>query len=126
MNNRQRSKQASYAEKYDARALPNKLQEISVLDIENGEEESSNYVAPAKQPSRKLNDVKGDAQCQRIRTEPKFHKEKSNKVSTECKDEGRVKNFKSLDDIPDYDEVGVKSSKNNRWKQCQVDYEEGK
>ena len=128
MNNRQRSKQASYSEKYDARAEKHNAADFNreTNDDVEDEVENSRYVVPAKQPARKHNEVKGDAQCQRVRTEPKFHKEKHVKELPECSDEGRVKNFKSLDDIPDYDDVrsnrigNNKFNNANKWQQNHV------
>ena len=109
MNGRQRSKQATYAERFHIKqahvgsSRPAKNEDE--FEEKNGDG-PRNYVAPAKQPPRsKMEKGQKEAQSRRVRQEPKFHQEKSTKASSEVQQAGKMKQFKNLDDIPDYDDI---------------------
>ena len=106
MNNRQRSKQATYAEKFDLHRAAKQPGGHGKKDgYRDAADDDDNYVAPAKQPIRKHADSKGDVQSRRNRAEPAFHKDRKNNKQVEVEQVGKMKKFMNLDDIPDYDDL---------------------
>jgi hypothetical protein len=106
---RQRAKQANYIDMYHNRLNGKHIDQSNAQDEgEAGDVEINydrGYVPPAKQPPRhgKNDDRSDDKLPRRVRQEPKFHEERNNKPAVDTKQNGKMKKFKNLDDIPDYD-----------------------
>lgn len=126
MNGRQRAKQASYVDRFDAVRHnvkpPAKSQQHTEYDDDGDENydrdelEDRPYVPPAKQPSREKGSKshKDSIKNSRVRQEPTHHKDFTNKKKPTVAEVGKMKQFKNLDEIPDYDDPVPALASNGR------------